>query len=467
MTKPMMRPLFRAGLLAASCLVATPAIAQDASEEASIEDRLDRLEAMVGALIERMDAQQGEMDSAKAENAAAAELAMAETRALQARQAELAEQIAEPKKQEDKGFRVGNTTIAYAGYVKVDAITQRTSGGQIGTGSIVRDFLIPGAIPVGGEGSGFDTDFSARQSRLIFKTATDVGAEHTLNSQIELDFMVTPGGDERISNSYQPRLRQAFITYDNWLFGQAWSTFQNVGALPESLDFIGTTPGTVFERQPMIRYTKGGLQIAVEQPETTVTSPSGSRVLAGDDALPDVVARYNFAGDWGSLSAAGILRSLRVRDDDFGTGNDSALGYGLSLSGRLNVTDKDDLRFMATAGDGLGRYIGLNIANDAAIDTATGDLDPIFTYSGFAAYRHFWSDKVRSTIGGSYFKADNPVLLTTNQVTDESWNALANIIFSPVAPLDIGLEYMYAKRTLEDGRSGNLQKIQVSTKYSF
>lgn len=462
MTIAAYRKPFRIALLAASCLVAAPAAAQ----EASVEERLDRLEAMVSALLERMDQDKGAMESSQAENTAQVQQALNETRALQQRQAELAAQIAEPKKQEDKGFRVGNTTVSYAGYVKLDAIAQRFSGGDVASGSIVRDFLIPGAIPIGGESSGFDTDFSARQTRFIFKTATDVGAEHTLNSQIELDFMVTGGGNERVSNSYEPRLRQAFISYDNWLFGQTWSTFQNVGALPESLDFIGTTPGTVFDRQPMIRYTNGGLQIAVEQPETEVTSPTGGRVLPGDDNLPDIVARYNFSGDWGGLTAAGIVRNLRITDDDFGTGSDSALGYGLSLSGKLKVGPRDDLRFMATAGDGIGRYIGLNIVNDAALDAA-GNLDPIFTYSGFAAYRHFWSDKVRSTIAGSYFKADNPILLTTDQVTDESWNALANIIYSPVPPLSIGLEYMYAERTLEDGRSGNMRKIQVSTKYSF
>ncbi|RGP39674.1 hypothetical protein BPTFM16_02630 [Altererythrobacter insulae] len=452
----------RMALMAATCLVAAPTSAQDAS----VEERLDRLEAMVQALLERMETDQGAMATAQQESAAQAQQALAETRALQARQAELAEQIAQPKKQEDKGFRVGNTTVSYAGYVKLDAVSQRFSGGDVGSGSIVRDFLIPGAIPVGGDGSGFDTDFSARQSRFIFKTATDVGAEHKLNSQIELDFMVTSGGNERVSNSYVPRLRQAFISYDNWLFGQTWSTFQNVGALPESLDFIGTTPGTVFDRQPMIRYTNSGLQIAIEQPETEVTSPTGGRVLPGDDNLPDIVARYNFAGDWGGLSAAGIVRNLKITDDDFGTGSDSALGYGLSLAGKLNVGAKDDLRFMATAGDGIGRYIGLNIVNDAALDEQ-GDLDPIFTYSGFAAYRHFWSDKVRSTVAASYFKADNPIILTTDQVTDESWNALANVIYSPVPPLSVGIEYMYAERTLEDGRSGNLQKVQVSTKYSF
>ncbi|WP_261320592.1 DcaP family trimeric outer membrane transporter [Qipengyuania aquimaris] len=453
-----------ADLKAAARLVLAPRARQLPSIE--LEARLDRLETLVMGLIERLDAQEGQMEANQAESAAAAEAALAETRAMQARQEELAAQIEEPKKQEDKGFRVGNTTVSYAGYVKLDAISQRTSGGQVASGSIVRDFLIPGAIPVGGEASGWDTDFNARQSRFIFKTSTDVGAEHKLNSQIELDFMVTPNGDERISNSYQPRLRQAFITYDNWLFGQTWSTFQNVGALPDSLDFIGTTPGTVFQRQPMVRYTNGGLMLAVEQPETTVTTPTGGRVLAGDDTLPDFVARYNLGGDWGSITAAGILRNLRITDDDFGTGEDSALGYGFSLSGKIALGDKDDFRFMGTVGDGLGRYIGLNIVNDAALD-ANGDLDPIFTYSGFAAYRHLWSDKLRSNVAGSYFKADNPVLLTSGAVTDESWNVLANIIYSPSRPIDIGLEYMYAERTLESGESGNLQKVQVSTKYSF
>lgn len=456
------RVAMRAVLLAATCLTASPALAQDGS----IEERLSRLERLVEGLVSRLDAQQGQISEQQAEAIAATQQALAETRAMQVRQDELAAQIASPKKQEDKGFRVGNTTVAYAGYVKIDAIAQRTSGGQLPTSAFTRDFVIPGAIPVGGPSSGWDQDFSARQSRFILKTATDVGAEHSLNSHIELDFMVTDGGDERVSNSYVPRMRQAFVTYDNWLFGQAWSTFQDVGVLPDSLDFIGTTPGTVFVRQPMVRYTRGGLQLAVEQSETTVTTRTGGRVVAGDDAMPDMVARYNLSGKWGSFSAAGILRNLRISNDDFGTGKQSALGYGVSLSGKLNIGPKDDLRLMATAGEGLGRYIGINIVNDAALDLA-GDLDPIATYSGFAAYRHFWSDNLRSTVAGSYFKADNPVVLTSNLVTDESWNALANLIWSPVRPLDIGFEYMYAERTLEDGRSGNLQKVQLSTKYSF
>ncbi|MEE4201755.1 PAS domain-containing protein [Erythrobacter sp.] len=222
----------------------------------------------------------------------------------------------------ERRIQPGRTTFSYGGYVKLDAIRQRTSGGQLPNNSILRDFLIPVAIPVGGEASGFDTDF------------------------------------------------------------------------------IGVTPGTVFDRQPLIRYTKGGLQLAVEQPETVVTTSTGSRLEAGDDQLPDFVARYNWGGDWGSLTVTGIVRQLHVLNDDLISVDDSALGYGLSIAGKLQVGGRDDFRFMATAGDGSGRYIGLNLVNDAAI-TADGKLEPIFTYSGFAAFRPKWSDALRSTIAGS------------------------------------------------------------------
>lgn len=127
---------------------------------------------------------------------------------------------------------------------------------------------------------------------------------------------------------------------------------------------------------------------------------------------------------------------------------------------------RDDFRFSASAGEGLGRYIGVNIVNDAAIDN-NGNLDPIATYAGFGALRHLWSDSLRSNIGGAYFKADNPVMFTTDQVSDESWNGFVNLIWSPVPPLDFGVELLYAERTLEDGRSGNLQRVQFSTRYNF
>ncbi|AKM09206.1 DcaP family trimeric outer membrane transporter [Croceicoccus naphthovorans] len=450
-----------AALLAASALVPTSALAQD-----SVEDRLDKLEAMIMALEARMDAQQ----PTGADAAAVSEMraAVAETRAVAAKQDALETRVAAVETSDRSGFHVGDTQIKIGGYVKLDAISARTNAGQYANDNIVRDFLIPGTIPVGGgESSGWDTDFSARQTRFNISTSTPIMGK-PLNSMIELDFMATPGDGERTTNSYTPRIRQAFLTYDGWTVGQTWSTFFNVGALPDTLDFIGTTPGTVFIRQPLIRYTsKGGLSFAVENPEATITPFGGGRITPGDDAMPDVVVRFDKTAGKNAFSIAAIGRQLKVTDNDTGgNGSDSAIGYGVSASAKIGVGEKDDLRFMVNAGDGLGRYIGLNIVNGAALD-ADGSLETIASYSGFAAFRHVWNDKARSTIAGSYFKADNPVDLTGGGATDTVWNALANFIYSPVPKLDLGIEYMYAERETEAGLDGNLQKVQVSAKYSF
>ncbi|WP_244982532.1 DcaP family trimeric outer membrane transporter [Croceicoccus marinus] len=461
--KSVWKAIFSAALMAGSALVPAAVHAQDG---ATVEERLERLEAMIGRLEARMDAADASgTAAASAENVAIAQemrAAVAETRAAAQQQDRIETRLAAVEEKDAQGFRVGQTQFTLGGYVKLDAISQRTSGGQVPGDSINRDFLIPSLIPVGGDPSDWDTHFHARQSRVILKGETPVG-DKTLGGLLELDFLVTDGGDQRVSNSYLPRMRQAYITYGGWTFGQAWSTFQNVAALPDSVDFVGTMPGTVFNRQAMIRYrTNSGISIAVEQPETTITNETGTRILPSDDQMPDLVLRY----DRGGFAVAGILRQFHASGRILPQGGDSAFGYGVSVSGKIALGERDDLRVMATAGEGLGRYMGANIVNDAAID-ANGNLDPIPTYAGFAAFRHVWSDRLHSTIAGSYFKADNPVDLTGTGPTDNVWNALANLIYSPVPKLDLGLEYMYAERENEAGASGNLQKIQASAKYSF
>ncbi len=116
-----------------------------------------------------------------------------------------------------------------------------------------------------------------------------------------------------------PRLRHAFLTYNNWLFGQTWMTFFNVGALPENLDFVGPAESTIFGRQTQIRYTNGPWQFAAENPLTTITPyDGGGRIVADDSHLPDFVGRYNFKGDWGDFTVAAYYRQLRYKDNAVG-----------------------------------------------------------------------------------------------------------------------------------------------------
>ena len=46
-------------------------------------------------------------------------------------------------------------------------------------------------------------------------------------------------------------------------------------------------------------------------------------------------------------------------------------------------------------------------------------------------------------------------------------SAHVNLIWSPVANTDLGVEYIVASRRTEDGQSGHLNRLQVAAKYSF
>ncbi|MCG6939019.1 MAG: porin [Gammaproteobacteria bacterium] len=358
-----------------------------------------------------------------------------------------------------------NTTVKVGGYLKLDAISNSFSDGTLPTGSYGRDFYVPSLTPVGGKEENRTFDMHARQSRFHIGTDSIVG-EHKLKTYIEMDFMVAsnPNGDERVSNSYTPRMRQAYLEYDNWLFGQTWSTFQNVGALPETADFIGNTDFSIFIRQPQIRYTAGNFQFSIENPESTITpNGGGARIVTDDNELPDFVGRYNFKSGDLSLVAAVLARQLAYND---GAGLDDTISsYGLSVSGKW-MLGKDDIRFGVNTGSGMGRYIGLNVAN-GAVQKADGTLEAIDSTAYYAAYRHFWNAKWRSNITWSAIDIDNDTALTGTAVTQSTYSARINLFYAATDKLIFGGEYAHANRELESGADGNMDRFQFTAKLDF
>ena len=364
------------------------------------------------------------------------------------------------------GVPMGDFMFDYGGYVKLDAMFSDYSDGNPADGSIGRDFYVPSTTPVNGNSDDGVFDMHAKQTRFFFTTKGEYGG-HKLGGRIEMDFLLSPGGNERVSNSYNPRLRHAFITFDKWLFGQTWSTFQNVGALPDTLDFIGPAEATIFQRQAMIRYTSGPWAVALENNDTTIyPGADAGRISTDSGSLPDLTGRYTFSGDWGNFVVAGLVRQLKWEDGDPAVDvDDDLVGYGLSLSGKFNVGAGDDFRWMANYGSAMGRYIGLNFAPGAAADTS-GDLEEIDSWSVFGAYRHLWNDKYRSTIQAGYLEVDNPS--EAGQTANETaWNASVNLIYAPVPKFFFGGEIKFAERELENGDSGDFLRFQFSARYNF
>jgi len=328
----------------------------DGDEVASLEARIAELESLVHQLLETQ----------QAPPAAATQV---EARAEAAAEAKVAAMMDEHHKATAE--KAKKHTYKFGGFIKADVIySDFGDGSYSGAG---RDFYIPATVKVGGVGESY-LDFHAKESRINFKSTHNLDNGAKLGTYLEFDMQLSPGGDERISNSYNPRMRHAFATYNKWLFGQTWMTFYNVSTIPENLDFDSCpADGSLFGRQVQLRYTNGPWMIAAENPETTVTPyGGGGRIVADDNNIPDLALRYNRKGDWGTFSAAATVRQLAYENNATGI-DDSTSGYGISLTGKFLLGARDDFRWQFNTGSGLGRYIGLNTTNGAVLD-ANGNL---------------------------------------------------------------------------------------------
>jgi len=373
--------------------------------------------------------------------------------------------------QDGIGFQVGDTTLKFSGFVDLDVHFTDTSDGEIdpnAAGGAGLDIYIPSLTPVSASDSSADsdlqTDFTAQSSRFALSTTTPAKFGD-INTHIELDFLISPGGNELVSNSFNPRLRRAYVDYNGFRVGQEWSTFQGVHAIPESASFYTPAESQVFVRQPILRYSFGNFQVALENPQTFIQDPPpGSGAIGDDGVIPDIIGRYNFKGDFGLISLSGILRELAVETD---TIDETDVGLGFSVAGRVKVAGDDDIRFSLQAGDGLGRYVGLGILRGAQFDAATGSLDAIGSVSGSIAYRAvtgLWSTNVGYSFLDIDLDANNPLNLDQSEKSQSGYVA----VIRKLGPkLTVGGEILIGERELVNGDAGTINRATFSVKQAF
>lgn len=446
-------------LLASAVLVALAvpgmAFAQSA-KEVELEARVAQLEAQIQALLQGQQQQQESITRTQA----------------QLDQAQVAQPASKPV-QSKPILANPDAVFSYGGFIKFDAMVTDTSDGAIAEGSAGRLFYVPSTIPVTANGAEPDTDpytdMHAAFSRFWFAADHTTEGGDKFRAYIEADMFGGGSsnlGNEVSTNTHGITLRQAFVSWNNWLAGQTWSNFQDVAALPEAVDFVGVTEGTTFVRQAQIRYTSGPISVALENPHTTVSSiaTAARNNAAGSDSLPDLTARYVMKGDWGHFSAAGLVRQLK-------SGDESQTGAAVSLSGRFNLGASDDIRWMANYGSGIGRYLGFGLGADSVLD-ANGNLHAQDGAGGFVAWRHAFNGKLRTNLMYSVAEFDNDRSLAgwgpaSFAATERAQSFHANLIYSPFPKLDIGAEIGWGQRELEDDRKGDLTRVQTTVKYTF
>lgn len=444
------RPLVVALLVALALPGA--ALAQTAKEQ-ELEARVVQLEAMVQQLVSQQQQQ-----TAPAPAPVAVAPAATPGKSIQATPI-------------TPGANPG-TAFSYGGYIKLDAMLSKTSDGEIADGSVGRLFYVPATIPVGGnDEGGADLDMHAQFSRFWFSADTKLDSSDKLKAYVEMDFFGGGSnaflGNEVATNTHGVTLRHAYVSWNEWLAGQTWSNFQDAAALPDAVDFVGPSEGTIFVRQAQLRYTKGPWSFSAENPETTITPylNAGARISSDDNSVPDVTARWINKGAWGHFTVAGLLRQFKYQNVAAGI-DESATGGAVSVSGRFNLGSSDDLRYMLSGGSGIGRYLGFGLGSDT-LTNADGSLEPLDGVGGFVAWRHAFSPKLRGNLMLSAAQFDNDAAISGLGVTESAQSWHANLIYSPLPKLDIGAELGWGQRTLESGADGDLRRLHTTVKYSF
>lgn len=332
------------------------------------------------------------------------------------------------------------------------------------------------------------------QGRLNFDaiTATEYGTVRAFIEMQATDNGTNSGGDFG--------LRHAYVQFGNWTLGKTWSTFYPGFSVGNYTDPY-TVAGDNFLRTSQIRYTQafgGGftVSLAIENPgfgednvaESALFAPfaadpaEGIIVIDDRDEMPVFVAAIGASGDWGQAQLAGLVLRNETRDwtIDPGTsgtiwlpGNtDSEIGWGASFGLALNVPtgEGDTFLFNATYTDGASQYHASSFAGVSGTSTIWGGgvdpytnsiLDSVEAWSVSAAYQHFWTPTVNTSLGGGYTSTDlgsgipgvfvSPALAIVDVAVTEvtSWDVWANVEWTPVNNLSFILEGRYMSADFE------------------
>jgi hypothetical protein len=344
--------------------------------------------------------------------------------------------------------------LKMGGYVKMNIVE---SFDPIGTA----DRFIVGSIPVPQESGQANANLTVSPSRLNIDLR-DTTKAGPLRAFIEADFAGT--GDSF-------RLRHAFGQFKNVLIGKTWSTFMDIEAKPEELDFEGIN-GQILLRQPQIRYFP---KIGQDWHLLTSLEDPNPRVSGGDgiSQIPDFVisVRRTWFDKWHVKSAL-LIRQLKGMCSCLDDKQDSTTGWGLNISGKTALSrwdDRDNLMFQLNYGKGYGRYVNdlKSIGQaDAIFDQTTGKLKALSVFSMYFALQKWWTPSIRSNFTLGFVSLDNISIQGPSEYHRTARYSM-DAIWSPTARVDLGVELLYGKRENKDAQKASAKQLQLSAKYRF
>ncbi|WP_180117605.1 DcaP family trimeric outer membrane transporter [Acinetobacter sp. YH12096] len=307
---------------------------------------------------------------------------------------------------------------------------------------------------------------TAKTTRFGLDFTAPVGGDDKVGGKIEVDFN---GSGETI------RLRHGYLTFNNWLFGQTTSNFLSSHA-PEMIDFA-TNVGGGTTRLPQVRYN---VKLAPQTQLFVAAEEGDSKASKGitDDSVTDSLVKYSlpaltakltqgYADGKGNASARALVEHHKVQG-----GNDDELGWGLAAGTTFDVTKQLKINGDVSYVEGNSNY--LYGSNTAYVVDANGDIEQNkFTAVQIGATYKF-NEKLRSTLAYGALFADEDTDYAkafkdvgNNSANKEVQQAWLNVIYTPVKPIDLGVEYVNGKREAFTGKTYKDNRVGLMAKYSF
>jgi hypothetical protein len=339
------------------------------------------------------------------------------------------------------------------------------------------------ANPEGIYGSNGDSSVSVKQSRFGIK-----GTMPTADGYSPIDFKFEFDLFGVGSNAGQTtfRLRHAYGEWGSLLAGQTNSIFMDIDVFPNVIDYWGPD-GMVFWRNVQIRWTPwktehSSFAVGIEEPTNDIDTgqirefdPTLGENIQSHSTVPNLAAHWNTAGDWGHVQVAGILRDLGY--DTKGTVNNkpkgSVTGWGVNLSGSINVFEKDKILLQYVYGHGIASYMndgGMDMSAKGRLPTETdpGNASPeAIPLTGIVAYYdHYWNEKFSTSFGYSTTFVDNSNLQTPDTYKKGQYTS-ANLLYYPVPNVMIGGEVLWGDLEYKDGSTQDDTRVQFSVKYNW
>jgi hypothetical protein len=371
---------------------------------------------------------------------------------------------------------------------------------------------------------------SAQQSRIAMKMWGDIDPNQHVKGYYEMDFLgASTDANNRESNSFTPRIRQAYAEYDNdlWHFhfvgGQAWSllTQNRVGALPGSENVPLTIDaqyvvGFDWLRNPQLRFVYdvnkfAWFGVSIEQPQAVFPgSPSAATVSppgittsinntctggshlnnttsCSNDVGPDIIEKVALDPGFGHYELLGVERWF---SDEVATTAPVAnwsqkvtMGWGVGGNALLPAIPKIlDLQGSVLYGQGIGRYTSSQLPD--AVIGPNGTLSPItmlsfmvgavaHPFEGNDIYAYYGEDRTYAnawTVGATQGGWGNGNFLNTgclNQSTSASAGAFNTPIAGSTCTFDVQKAQEFTIGFWQDAYKGNLGRLRYGMQYEY